>query len=642
MSSGDDRDASVNGGSKDADPFELGNRHAERGEMDQAEEAYRRADEDGHGTAAAYAGVFAEARGDFDEARDAYRRADERGDGFGALRLGLLSAARGDWDEAKDAYARADERGHEQPPFDSRSLRSKRPPRDNQPAAVADGRPAFANPVLIGAVTVLIAIIAVFLAYNANTGLPFVPTKELKVDIANGSNLVVGNDVRSGGFRVGVISDMKPIRLPSGQIGAQLILHLDQTHSRVPVDSSASIQPASVLGTKYLDLHTGTASHTIADGGLLPLGQTHVPVQFDDVFKTFDPKTRVAVQDSLTGAGDALTARGSALNDTIASLSPLLTHLQPVAKYLSDPSTNLTGFFDNLERFMGTVAPVATVNADLFRQMATTFAAIDNEPDHLQATIAKSPSTEAVSTESLKVQQPFLVDLTTFGKAMTPATASLNEALPAFVPAIEAGTKTLARAPSLNANLQQVMTALKGLAQAPGTNIALNGLVSTVNTLNPMVRYLGPFQTVCDGWNYWWTYLSEHISEQTAFGFAQRVLLNQANGAQSNNVGSQGATAPVNGGGFDSPTSGGNAFLHSQNYGAAIDNQGNADCETGQRGYPKKLNAFDPQGRNLALDPHTPGDQGPTFKGRTHVPAGETFSRNPQTGPQLQYNPSNP
>ena len=93
MSSGDDRDASGNGGGGDADPFALGNRHAERGEMQEAEAAYRRADEDGHGTAAAYAGVFAEARGDFDEARDAYRRADERGDGFGALRLGLLSAA---------------------------------------------------------------------------------------------------------------------------------------------------------------------------------------------------------------------------------------------------------------------------------------------------------------------------------------------------------------------------------------------------------------------------------------------------------------------------------------------------------------------------------------------------------------------
>jgi hypothetical protein len=240
----------------------------------------------------------------------------------------------------------------------------------------------------------------------------------------------------------------------------------------------------------------------------------------------------------------------------------------------------------------------------------------------------------------LRVQQPFLVDLTTFGRAMTPATASLRDALPQIVPAIEAGTKTLIRTPSLNQNLQQVMDALKGLAQAPGTNMALNGLVSTVKTLNPMVRYLGPFQTVCDDWNYWWTYLSEHISEQTAFGFAQRALLNSAN-AQPNSVNSQGATAPVNGGGVDSPL-GGNAFLHAQPYGAAVDNQGNADCETGQRGYPKKLNTFDPQHRNLAVDPHTPGDQGPTFHGLTHVPAGETFTRNPQTGPQLPANPSNP
>ena len=55
--------------------------------------------------------------------------------------------------------------------------------------------------------------------------------------------------------------------------------------------------------------------------------------------------------------------------------------------------------------------------------------------------------------------------------------------------------------------------------------------------------------------------------------------------------------------------------------------QVNADCEIGQRGYVKKLNYYDPQQRNLESDAHTPGDQGPTFKGSPHVPAGETFSR---------------
>jgi hypothetical protein len=114
------------------------------------------------------------------------------------------------------------------------------------------------------------------------------------------------------------------------------------------------------------------------------------------------------------------------------------------------------------------------------------------------------------------------------------------------------------------------------------------------------------------------------------------VLLNFADGPQPNNIGQQGAVQPANG------QNGGPEFLHGPTYGSAISSQGAADCETGQRGYPKKLNYFDPQGRNLVSDPHNPGDQGPTFSGRARVPTGETFTRNPSTGPQLPYNPSNP
>jgi len=499
---------------------------------------------------------------------------------------------------------------------------------------------ALANPVLIGAVTVLVALVGVFLAYNANSGLPFVPTRELKVDIANGSALVAGNDVREGGYLVGLISDLKPVTLESGQAGAQLTLKLDKAYGNVPVDSTISIQPRSVLGLKYLDLHKGASHRYFADGATLPVTQTNVPVQFDDVFKIFNKPTRGAIQTNLVGFGDTLASRGSALNDTIASLPRLFGYLRPVAEYLSDPSTDLTRFFDGLNAFMGAVAPVAQVNAQLFGNMATTFGAIDRNSTDLKATIAESPSTEEVSTQSLAVQQPLLVDLTTFGHYMTPATQSLKAALPILNPALEQGTQVLGRTPPLNARLQQTMDVLNTLAQAPGTNVALNALVDTVQTLNPMVRYLGPYQTVCDGWNYWWTYIADHFSEATAFGFAERTLLNQSNPAQPNNVSDQGANAPVNGGGFESPL-GGNQFAHGPTYGAAVDTQGNADCETGQRGYVKQLNHLDPQGRNFDSDPHTPGNQGPTFAGRAHVPTGETFSRAPATGPQLPSLPGN-
>ena len=70
-----------------------------------------------------------------------------------------------------------------------------------------------ANPVLVGAVTTLVVVVAVFLAYNANNGLPFVPTTQIKVQLANGSNLVSGNEVREGGYRIGVISEHQPIAL---------------------------------------------------------------------------------------------------------------------------------------------------------------------------------------------------------------------------------------------------------------------------------------------------------------------------------------------------------------------------------------------------------------------------------------------
>ncbi len=512
---------------------------------------------------------------------------------------------------------------------------------------------AFASPVLIGAVTVLAVLVAVFLAYTANRGLPFVPTKELKVDISNGANLVPGNDVREGGFRIGAVSSMKPIELPNGQVGAQLTLQLNQSKGSVPIDSTVQVRPVSLLGLKYVDLEKGTSRRLIPDGGTLPFTQARVPVQFDDVLKTFDPKTRAAIQQDLVGFGDTLTGRGSALNDTIHALPPVLGHLEPVARYLSDPKTGLSRFINALNSFVVAISPVAQANSRLFTDMATTFEAVSRDTNALERTIAESPSTLAVSTDSLRAQQPFLADLTTFGQALSPASAAIQAALPQLNPAIEAGTRTLVRTPALNAKLQQVMTALQQLATSPGTNMALNGLTATVSTLNPMIRYLGPYVTVCNTWNYFWTFIGEHFSQHTSYGFAERAGFGQTSnsvaGTAVNDVaGTAPAWAPASGEVHptvapitDALTTGGPQNLHGQAYGAAVDNQGNADCETGQRGYVKKLNPFDPLKRNIAVEAHTPGDQGPTYRGRPHVPAGETFTRAPQIGPQLPNFPGN-
>ena len=132
---------------------------------------------------------------------------------------------------------------------------------------------ALANPVLVGAVTVLVIMVAMFLAYNAKEGLPFVPT-ELKVDVASGSDLVPGNEVREGGFQVGIVKSMVPISCANGQVAGQLTLQLDQPYGRVPVDSTAWVRPLSVFGLKYVDLHVGGSHRVFPDGAMMPIRQT--------------------------------------------------------------------------------------------------------------------------------------------------------------------------------------------------------------------------------------------------------------------------------------------------------------------------------------------------------------------------------
>ena len=64
----------------------------------------------------------------------------------------------------------------------------------------------------------------------------------------------------------------------------------------------------------------------------------------------------------------------------------------------------------------------------------------------------------------------------------------------------------LRRSVALNDRTKEVFGALNELVRAPTTNQALRGLTRTVGIMNPLVRFLGPYQTVCNGWNYLFTY----------------------------------------------------------------------------------------------------------------------------------------
>ena len=498
-------------------------------------------------------------------------------------------------------------------------------------------RPAasiMANPVLVGAVTVLVVAVAVFLAYNANRGLPFVPTTSLKFQVANGANLLPGNEVREGGQRIGVVDEMRPVRLPGGETGAEVTVKLDQDAGKLPVDSTINLRPRSVLGLKYVEVTRGRSQETFNDGDLMPADQTRYPVELEDFYRTYDKPTRDGIRGNLRGFGDAFNQRGYAINQTIEKLPRLLRHLEPVARSLAAPNTGLGRFFKELGDAARIIRPVADRYSHSFTAGADTFEAWSRYPDRLGLAIERQSRTLEAGLRSFRVQQPFLRDFRDLNGALERATATFPRTLPRITPALQVGTRVQRRAPLLNRPLRGAMQALRELMEDPATGYALRGVGRLTGILNPLIKFVGPYITVCNYFNYAWTHAGEHVSEPDRTGTSQRSLSVQAPrtvNPTDPSLGAIGAVTPSNG----QPTSGAPMNLHVNTYTAAVDRNGNADCEAGQRGYVKRLNTYGAPEMNIVVDPHLPGNSGPTFTGRARVPEGQTFSREATMGPKI-------
>jgi virulence factor Mce-like protein len=509
-----------------------------------------------------------------------------------------------------------------------------------------------ASPVLIGAVTTLIVIVAVFLAYNANQGLPFVPTYNLRAEVQGGANLVRGNEVRVGGFRVGVVDQIGTgTKMVEGKPRSIAVLRmkLDKKVEPLPTDTTVLVRPRSALGLKYVELTVGKNEETFLAGDTIPLKNARVPVEFDDLLNTFDFETRQNAQDATTGFGDALAGRGADVNRAVASLAPFFRYLAPVMANLSDPETELDEFFKQIGRTAGQVAPVAAVQSRLFSEMADTFAAIGRDAGALRATIEGGPPTLDVAISSFREQRPFLADFADLSRRLRPAARVLPTALPRLNSAFRVGTPIVRRSVILNEATTGVLEALEDLAEDPNTLLGLKDLTTLVRSAGPLFTYLNPFQSVCNYATYFLNGLGSHISEGTPNGTAQRVLVKVDNSESDNRItdfGDRPDDLPDN----VDPTGAKNAegsnlwTMHGQPYTPAIDAQGNANCVAGQWGYidrypnsigryPKAngspdntpLRNFDEfertqsGGNHVVIENDLPFLHGPTFTGRRHL-----------------------
>ena len=168
----------------------------------------------------------------------------------------------------------------------------------------------------------LVDVVAVFLAYNANNGLPFVPTTTLKVRVRQRRQPGAGQRGALG---------RRPRRrrrrhapgAARGRQGRRRARRSSSTRTHRRRAGRLDVADPPALGARpqvRRARRRARARTTFADGDTVPAAQADVPVELDEVYRMFDEPTRKAAQENLHGFGNAFAGRGASLNRTIEEL----------------------------------------------------------------------------------------------------------------------------------------------------------------------------------------------------------------------------------------------------------------------------------------------------------------------------------
>ena len=376
------------------------------------------------------------------------------------------------------------------------------------------------NVTLVGTIIIVVAIVATILSYNANKGLPFVPTYEIKVEVPDAAELVpASSEVRIGGSRVGIVKTVDAVPAKPGRPAiAELTIALAEAEGPLAVDTTAQVRPRSILGAKFLDLTRGRSQQTVPDGGTLALKNAVEGVGIDEAFKVFEPKTREALQSTVVNLGDGVAGRGGAFNAAIGEAAGIIAPLQRTLRTLVAPETGLGRVIVAADRATAVLAPVAPQLAAILDDGATTLAAVNAARPALEQTIDVTPATLRAGRRAANVARPVLVDGTALFRDLRPGVEELPRASDALRRALVVGTPVLTRVPQLTRRLDTAVGELDRLARQPATLSSIKRLDDAVGSLATTLTVLAPAQLSCNTLPVFFRNLASVVSEGDAAG----------------------------------------------------------------------------------------------------------------------------
>lgn len=289
----------------------------------------------------------------------------------------------------------------------------------------------------------------------------------------NSTGLFPGDDVRIRGVPVGRVDKIEP--QPQR---AKISFWIDRKY-KIPADAKAAIlSPQLVTGRAIQLTPPYSGGPTMANGAVIPLDRTAVPVEWDDLraqlqrltdlLKPTQPGGVSTLGALIDTAADNLRGQGATFRDTIIKLSQAVSAL-------GDHSNDIFTTFKNLS----TLVSALHTSADLLEQLNRNMAAVSS-------LLADDPNKVGQAAEDLNA---VVDDVKSFAADNREAVGTASDKLASISNAVVASLddikQTLHLAPTTLANFNAIFEPANG---------SLTGALAISNFANPISFLCGAVQ----------------------------------------------------------------------------------------------------------------------------------------------------
>jgi virulence factor Mce-like protein len=253
---------------------------------------------------------------------------------------------------------------------------------------------------------------------------------EIKVPFTEAAQLAQQSDVRISGVSVGKVQSIAVA--PNGR-QSMATIDIDDKYAPLPKDTRALLRTKTLLGETYVELTPGNRNGPkLTDGETLAAANTTESVQLDEIFRTFNPRTRAAFQEWMQNAAIAINGRGQSFSNVFGELAPTLTEFNRLFRVLDTRRLAVRQLFHNgaitfraLRGREGQVGQLIENSNNVFQ----TTAARDKE---IEALFRAFPTFEDESRLTLERLKSFALNADPLMRQLVPAARQLSPTLIAF------------------------------------------------------------------------------------------------------------------------------------------------------------------------------------------------------------------